>query len=464
MATAGYNTLGNEEDGSLDLHEAVEIRLILALAPIWLVDASEMIIIVFISPALACQWSLSPFQEASASTFIFIGMIIGSLIWGVASDTFGRRFTTVGSTLSILIGGLGASFSPNYYSFVAFRTMVGSGVGGAHVSIALALELLPTAKRDGSDDDRSYLLALVQFLWAAGVSLTCLLAWLMMPSLGWRWLLAVSTVPSLIVILCSPVLSESPRFLAGKGKMEEANKVFTLAARMNKRNSPGPLKKTREAEEGSLRELFAPQLRLLMLLLFVISFGNSFLYYGMLFLTSELLSTAVAGDPCSQMRGQDYLDFFLSSCAEWVGAIFTTLAVDRLGRKWTMFFLFFLGGLSTLTVIFTSHRPMVVASLLISRACITGCFQASGLYIPEAIPTTVRSTGTGSCNAASRLGGIATPFIAQMLWRTNRELSILVYVGAFGVAALCAIFLPRETKGKPVQESVIQWKTDKEEK
>jgi MFS family permease len=45
---------------------------------------------------------------------------------------------------------------------------------------------------------------------------------LVMPTLGWRWLLALSSIPSLFFLLVCAWLPESPRYMAAGGHSDQA--------------------------------------------------------------------------------------------------------------------------------------------------------------------------------------------------------------------------------------------------
>jgi MFS family permease len=52
--------------------------------------------------------------------------------------------------------------------------------------------------------------------------LQVVLAMLVMPTLGWRWLLALSSIPSLCFLLVCAWLPESPRYMAAGGHSDQA--------------------------------------------------------------------------------------------------------------------------------------------------------------------------------------------------------------------------------------------------
>ena len=64
------------------------------------------------------------------------------------------------------------------------------------------------------------------------------IGWVALTPLGWRWLLAISSVPLLILALLYPVVPESPLWLSAAGRTEDAEKVLRKVAAINKKDLP----------------------------------------------------------------------------------------------------------------------------------------------------------------------------------------------------------------------------------
>jgi hypothetical protein len=61
--------------------------------------------------------------------------------------------------------------------------------------------------------------------------------------LGWRWLLAVSSIPLFLLAALYPVIPESPYWLVATGRIKDADEALARVARVNKRDlPPGRLK------------------------------------------------------------------------------------------------------------------------------------------------------------------------------------------------------------------------------
>ncbi|KAG8376296.1 hypothetical protein BUALT_Bualt09G0048500 [Buddleja alternifolia] len=127
--------------------------------------------------------------------------------------------------------GLLSAFSPNYKSLTILRFFLGFGAGGTHVFSSWYLEFI------SSSDRGARVLALSAF-WTCGELLEASFAWIIMPRLGWRWHLALSSLPSLRVLRVSSFILESPRYLFMKGRTIEAIRVLEKVAVINRKELP----------------------------------------------------------------------------------------------------------------------------------------------------------------------------------------------------------------------------------
>ena len=85
-----------EADGIIKftIDEAVEkigfgcfqVRLIIFSALVLVADAMEIMLLAILGPAVQCLWSLSASEEAMIATVVFIGMMLGSPVWGFFCD------------------------------------------------------------------------------------------------------------------------------------------------------------------------------------------------------------------------------------------------------------------------------------------------------------------------------------------------------------------------------------------
>ena len=158
----------------------------------------------------------------------YLGMMVSSTFWGKLSDKFGRKQALIISGIFLFFYGFLSTFAPSYPWILCLRFMVGFNIGCVPQSVTLYAEFLPTLQRGKC-------VILLDCFWALGACLEVVLAMLVMPWLGWRWLLALSSLPSLAFVLACSWLPESPRYNVTSGNTDQALETLARVAAENKK-------------------------------------------------------------------------------------------------------------------------------------------------------------------------------------------------------------------------------------
>ena len=163
------------------------------------------------------------------SSAAFGGQIIGMLCTP-AADVLGRRPIVMCGWICVTVFGIASYFSPDYYTLVALRTMVGYGIGISQTtSYDIACELLPQAYRS-----RATYIGMVNAV--GGVYLLTVL-YFMLGTQGWKIILIMASVPALFICTIGCFfLPESPRWLLSQGRIEEAEAKVKYIAEYNRYN------------------------------------------------------------------------------------------------------------------------------------------------------------------------------------------------------------------------------------
>ena len=80
-----------------------------------------------------------------------------------------------------------------------------------------------------------------QMIFPVGLLGAALAGAAVVPSFGWRWMFIIGAVPALIALVLRHFCPESPRWLACKGRLREADEVVTHIERIVSRNGAQPL-------------------------------------------------------------------------------------------------------------------------------------------------------------------------------------------------------------------------------
>ncbi|KAF2032310.1 MFS general substrate transporter [Setomelanomma holmii] len=414
-----------------------------------------------------------------------IGLLFGAIFWGFGCDVFGRRWAfnlTIGVTA---VFGMIAAGSPNFAAIGAFAALWSVGVGGnLPVDSAIFLEFLPGTHQ--------YLLTVLSIDWALAQVFATLVAWPLLGNLtceetdtnctksknfGWRYFMITMGGVALLMFLIrflAFTIFESPKYLMGKGKDEEAVRVVHEVARRNGKTSDLTIENLRVCEnlgtgstpartaataaiKRNLQKLDASHVKALFatkklafsttVITVVWAFiGLGFPLYNAFLPYIQQTRGAQFGDGSTYLT---YRNSLIIAVLGVPGCLLGGLLVEtpRVGRKGTL-------SLSTiLTGVFLYCSTTALTSdALLGWNCAYNfmsniMYAVLYSYTPEIFPTKDRGTGNAITASANRIFGIMAPVVAMFADLTT---SAPVYVsGALFIASgLLVLILPFESRGK----------------
>jgi putative MFS transporter len=420
-----------------------QYKLLLICGAGWAADAMEVIIIAFVIPAVIREWSLSAGQAGFIGTAIFIGMLVGAWFWGTITDYVGRK---LGFQLTVLVDsvfGFLSALSPSYVWLVLFRALTGFGVGGTlPVDYSIFAEYLPRQQRG------RYLVLLESF-WAIGTIVAAGLAWVLVPRVGWRPLLAVSAVPGLIIYFVRRYVPESPRYLLVDGREAEAREVLQHVARENGvAVDIGPLQVQERREGITISALWQGRFARTTLMLWIAWFTISLGYYGTFIWLPNIFVE----------RGFDFLhtyqNTFILALAQLPGYFSAAYLVERWGRKLTLGVYLALSGVFTYLFAVVSGLAFIVGAASLMSFFTLGAWGVLYAYTPELYPTEVRATGMGAASGMTRIAGAIAPTLGAFLLPISLVAALTLYAVSFVVGGLAVLLLGQETRGEPLMETL----------
>ncbi|MGP8033065.1 MAG: MFS transporter [Steroidobacteraceae bacterium] len=196
-------------------------RVAALLAVALVIDIMKPASLGFVTPGMKSEYHIGAQTVAWLPFAALAGTVAGSVFWGVLADVYGRRASIVLSSV-MFVGTSICGAMPDFWWNVGMCFMMGAAAGGMlPVAYALLAEIMPTRHRGWS-------LVLVGGVGAVGGYFAAsFLSALLQPTFGWRimWLLNLPT--GLVLVVLSPLLPESARFLQETGRGELAR--LTLA-------------------------------------------------------------------------------------------------------------------------------------------------------------------------------------------------------------------------------------------
>ena len=195
-----------------------------------LLDFFDFFLIGYVTAALTMEWSLSYGQGGAILLASGLGAVPGAFIWGWLGDRIGRRTVFLWSAVTISLATGVMVFTPGpdalipgWLFMVFFRVFVGIGNAGIFtIDLPLVQEFMPARKR-------GWVSALITTLLPGGGMLAGLVASVLLPIVGWRYLFLVGLSPLVLVFMIRYWVPESPRWLIRMGRMEEARQSLAWA-------------------------------------------------------------------------------------------------------------------------------------------------------------------------------------------------------------------------------------------
>jgi MFS transporter, putative metabolite:H+ symporter len=385
-------------------------------------------------------------QNALFVSLTFLGMMLGSLATGFLGDRFGRRFTYQTNLMIFGIASLGAAMAPNMLVLIAFRFVMGLGLGAENVvGYSTLTEFAPPASRGKMQ-------GLMAVFVVSGLPVAGLIGLVLIPAMGWRAMFVLGGIGALGVWYARKSLPESPRWLESVGRHQDAEAILSKIENEVKAEHggtlPAPSTKPSVAPSRALGSLFTGAMLPRMIVGCVTLVVINTLLYG--FVT--WLPTFFVHQGFSIAKSFGYA--LVMSLGAPIGSGIGALTADRWGRKPTII------GASILAIIFGAIYPFVsnpimlpVVGLLLVIPIYVLVALLFAIYVPELFPTEVRLRASGICNTLGRGATIVTPFIVVALFGHYGVVGVLaLMIGLLAIQIVVVAWLGVEPTGQRLED------------
>ena len=425
----------------------VRIRVIIGTATFF--DAFDSIAIASALPALATLWSLTPAQIGWLIGIGFIGQAIGALAVGSIAERWGR---VTAATLSI---GLFASMSlvcalaGGYQALLIGRFLQGIGLGGeVPVAATYINEIAPSRGRG-----RFFLIYECVFLF--GALLSSLAGAYIVPRFGYRWMFVIGVVPAVLVLVLRRWCPESPRWLASRGRLAEADRVLSRIETAVARYAPLPpvaagLVVALPHARTNWREILAGIYLRRSLVVWVLWFCSYLFTYGLLTWLPTIYRTVY------KVPVQQSLVYgTLITLSGLLGGLVCAVLIDRVGRRIWMGVAFLTASVPVLllALIDSAGLTTVITLVGLSSAAITTVTIVLYLYTPEVYPTRMRALGTSVATFWPRFSSFAGATLIGVILPAYGVRSVfLLFACVAALGGVVCLLGATETRNKVLEE------------
>jgi sugar porter (SP) family MFS transporter len=254
---------------------------------------------------------------------LLLGAVFGALFGGPLADRIGRRRAIMVAAAIFMIGSLASALATGATFLAIARFVLGLAVGGAGMVVPVYIAESSPSRVRGS------LVSLQQFLITVGILLSYGISYLLADAQAWRWMLALGVVPALALLVGMYFLPESPRWLVGMDRDDEAR---TVLARTRERDDTvekemRSISGAEHAEERTtyrdlLKRRYRPALTVGVAFINQMVGVNAVIYYA-----PSILSDAGFGDSGAILATTG---IGLVNCLVTGAAL---LSIDRVGRR-----------------------------------------------------------------------------------------------------------------------------------
>ncbi|TMV77860.1 MFS transporter, partial [Thioclava sp. BHET1] len=172
-------------------------------------DAFDFFSIVFVLKDVAKQFGTSVEAVSVAIVVTLAARPVGALLFGLASEKFGRRSVLMVDILCFSVLELISGFSTDLTMFIILRALFGVAMGGEWgVGASLVMETIPPKSR-------GIVSGILQAGYPSGYLIASLVFFLLYPVIGWRGMFIVGALPALLVYFLRRSIPESPAFTEG---------------------------------------------------------------------------------------------------------------------------------------------------------------------------------------------------------------------------------------------------------
>lgn len=398
---------------AIETHEKMDKKAVIitvAIVLAMIVDGLDLQVLALAFPSIMKEMNISPLMLGALGTYTLIGMGIGGISAGWASDRVGRVRVTWWSILMFTICTGVIGFSTEYWHIAVMRFLSGMGLGAVYMTGNLLVsEYVPTRIRNT-------VLSIVMAGWSFGYVVAALMAGQVMPVYGWRSMFLLAVIPGIICLILLYSLSDPPSWFAARAAAREA-----------------ALKGVKKENEF-VAIWQDKKIRITFILWAIASFGLQYGYYG----ANTWLPSYLAKDLGVSLKNMGWflaatyaMGIISKPIVGWLG--------DKIGRRKMWVIVGLIVAIYIPFVMTFATKDNIPYLLLVFGGMYGALYAIFATYLSESFPTSVRGTAMATSYNIGRIGSMISPLLIG--WAAT-QYSIGIGIATCGIAYLMCALLP----------------------
>ncbi|MBU1037948.1 MAG: sugar porter family MFS transporter [Candidatus Omnitrophica bacterium] len=228
------------------------------------------------------QFSLSSGAIERVVSSVLFGAMIGAAFSGALADRFGRKKVLLTTGFLFAVGAIGASMASGVGAIIGFRFLIGVSIGVASYTAPLYISEISPPNARGA------LVSLNQLMITFGIVVSYLVDYMLSTGeSGWRWMFGLGAIPAIVLVLGMIALTESPKWLVSKNRIEEARKALARTMSPDKLSEEiKTIQNSLDAKPSSWKDVLAPWVRPTLIVGIALAFFqqltgiNTIIYYA----------------------------------------------------------------------------------------------------------------------------------------------------------------------------------------
>jgi MFS transporter, PHS family, inorganic phosphate transporter len=415
-------------------------------------DAYDLFIIGIASTLVGDEWHISSGVLGLVNSMTLLAAFLGAFLFGRIADKIGRKRVYWILAAIMIVGALGSALAPSIGVLIAFRFVLGLGIGGDYPISAVLMSEYANRK------DRGKLVGTVFSTQALGTIVGPLVALALVgggagDELSWRLMLGLGAIPAAAVLYLRTKLPESPRYQAQvQGRTERAARQLDNVAgvELGRVGARG----VRRHAMGLKAFLSNPRYLVMLLGTAGAWFIFDYAYYGNTISTPRIIKLV---SPTATTLETIAIELAIFVVAALPGYLLAIAKMDRIGHRrlqwigFTMMAICF-AVIGLVPGVSTMVAPFIIVYGISYFFAEFGPNTTTFVMPAELYPVSMRATGHGISAGTAKLGAFIGVFLFPVIEDSlGLAGTLTLSAGLAAVGALLTLLLP-EPAGRSLEE------------